>query len=681
MNGLPPVKTQYIPFAGGVDQVTPPIQVKPGVLSDSVNFDVGANGGYRRIDGYEKYDGSPSPLSYGFWGLAVAATAFLAPGRTLVGDVSGATGKVIATDNEGFVYLVRPTGTFQLGEGVSILGLPAGTVTGEAFQRNDRSDAFAAECMALAAAEYRQDIETVPGSGPIRGLCFYAGSLYAFRNNVGNTATGIYKATSTGWTEVTPSNEITFSAGAGTLAEGQTLTKGAVTAIIQRVVIESGTLAGSDAAGRLIISDPAGGSFTAGAATTAGGTLTLSGGHTAISLAPNGRFRFVLHNFGIEQRVYGCYGTGSAFEFDGTVLVPIQTGMATDTPAQIAVHKNHLFLSFDNSVQHSSIGNPYQWQPITGAAEINMGELVTNFLSQPSDATSGGAMAISTRNSMWVLYGSSSADWNLVALQRDVGAFAHTMQAIAATTYFLDDRGVASLVGVKEFGNFASATISAKVRPWLMDRKTSVIDSCVVKEKNQLRFFFAGGTGMHVTFLGANPVGLMPVQYAHNITIALSTELADGLDATFYGDDSGNVYLADVGPSFAGETITAFFKLHFDHCQSPRIDKRFRKVTFEVKGTGYSDFQTGYELGYGDGDIPMDAIATIDSRFTGPRWDDPANYWDAGVWDGRVLLPVEVSLSGTAENISLVVFQTSSRYDSLNFQGAIIQYTPRRLKR
>ena len=157
--------------------------------------------------------------------------------------------------------------------------------------------------------------------------------------------------------------------------------------------------------------------------------------------------------------------------------------------------------------------------------------------------------------------------------------------------------------------------------------------------------------------------------------------MADGSDATFYGDDSGNVYMADEGPSFAGEIITAYFKMHYDHCQSPRITKRFRKVTFEVKGSGYTDFSVGAELGYGDFDISTDPIEVVDAQFAGSRWDDPSQFWDTGVWDGRVLLPVSVGLNGTGENIALTVYQSSNKYESLNFQGAILQYTTRRLKR
>lgn len=678
---MPQTDTTYIPFSGGLDQVTPPVQVNPGFLMESSNFDVGTNGGYRRIDGYEKWDGSLLPNEYGYYQMLVSATLPINIGRTIVGQNSGATGLVIQTDSDGYVYFVRPTGTFLVGEPISVLGEQVGIVQAEAYQRKDRSTPLSALCMALSANEYRKDVQTVPGNGPVRGMVYFDGALYAFRNTADNSQTAIYRSSPTGWTLVPLSYQVEFSAGSGVIEDGQTLIQPGRTALIQRVVIEAGSLGAGTASGRLIVAAPSGGNLAAGAATTAGGTLTLQGAQTQITLNPNGRFRFFVSNFGPGKRVYGCGGTDRAFEFDGSVLVPIRTGMALDRPSHLVVHKNHLFLAFDNSLQFSAIGNPYNWTPLLGAGELNMGETITNLLSQPSDAQSGGAMAVSTRNSLAILYGSSSADWRLVTLQRDVGSLAHTMQAIAADTFFLDDRGISSLSGVQEFGNFASSTISQLVRPWLMERKVNVVDSCVVKDKNQYRLFFGGGNGMHITFLDRRPVGFMPVQYAHSIVTALSTELADGSDATFYGDDQGNIYLADNGPSFAGERMVAYFKLHYNHCKSPRVLKHFRRVTFEVKGSGYSDFQVGAELGYGDGDIPLDPIELVDAQFTGPKWDAPGSFWDNGVWDGRVLLPVEVALHGQAENLALTVYQSSDRYESLNFQGALLQFTSRRLKR
>lgn len=677
----PQLQQVYIPLRGGLDQSTPAIEAESGTLKDSMNFEVNVLGGYRRVDGYERYDGTPLATSYGYFCVQVAATIQIVTGTIMTGDTSGASAYVIATDAQGFVYYVQPTLQFLKGEQIKIDGIPAGTLLIDPYQRQDRADAFGAQCMALSANRYRTAIQSVAGSGPIRGLCYYNGALYAFRNSADSLSTSIYKATYTGWQAVSFGTKVEFTGGGGTLTDGQTLTKGGVTALIQRVVIRSGSLGSNNAAGTLIIGTPTGGNFSAGAATTAGGTLTLSGAQSAITHNPNGRFRFVVANFGAGSKMYWASGADYAFEFDGTVAVPLKTGMAIDQPTHIAFHKNHLFLSFDNSLQHSAIGNPYVYSAVLGAAELNMGETITNLLPKPSDASSGGAMIVSTRNAMFVLYGSSAADWQLVTYQRDVGSLAHTMQNIASDTYYLDDRGISNLTQTLAFGNFQSSTISDRVKTWLMDRKANVIDSCVVKDKNQFRLFFQGGTAMYLTFSGAKLTGCMPIQYADNIVYSHSVELANGVESVFYGDDVGNVYVADNGPSFSGQTITAFFKTQYNHCKSPRVLKRFRKVTFEVGGSGYADFQLGAELGYGNYDLDTQPTETVNVEFAGPRWDDPAMSWDSSVWDGRILLPVEVHLSGTEENISLTVYQSSGIYMGLNFQSALLQFNTRRAKR
>lgn len=677
-----PTQQQHIQLRGGVDQSTPPLEAAAGSLRDSVNFDVNALGGYQRIDGYEKWDGTQLCNSFGFYTASCTIVGVVDLGRTIAGVASGATGVVIGTDlTLGYIYYTRQVGAFQIGEEISILGTVVATINLESYQRIDRADAESSALMASAATVNRAYVQTVPGSGVIRGLQYYEGALYAFRNNAGNTAMDIYKSTASGWAAVPMGTQVQFTAGSGSLVDGAVLTKGTVTATILRVVIRSGTLGAGTAAGTLIITTPSGGSFSAGAATVPSGALTLSGVQDSISHAPNGRVRATLSNFGAGQKMYFCSGVDYAYEFDGAVFVPIVSGMAVDRPAFLQVHKNHLFLAFDNSLQHSGISNPYTWSAVTGAAELNMGEAITNLLPQPSDAQSGGAMVISTRSSMFVLYGSSSADWKLVTFQRDAGAIAHTMQSIAANTYFYDDRGLTNLTMAQEFGNFRAESISEGVRNWLVARKSTVSDSCVVKEKNQLRLFFGGGTGMHITFDGARLSGMMPIQYAHNISVSHSTEFDTGVEAVFYGDDSGNVYMADTGPSFAGQQITAYFKLHYNHCGSPRMKKRFRKIVFECGGGGYADFSVGTELGYGTFDVGTQSLSIANVSFAGGRWDAPAAFWDSGVWDGKVLLPVEVSLDGTEENIGITVYQSSATYLGLNFQGALLTFTPRRAKR
>lgn len=63
---------------------------------------------------------------------------------------------------------------------------------------------------------------------------------------------------------------------------------------------------------------------------------------TAITLAPSGKYSFVIGNLSGStgtKRIYGADGVSRGFEFDGDILVPIHTGMVTDTPKHVTVHK------------------------------------------------------------------------------------------------------------------------------------------------------------------------------------------------------------------------------------------------------------------------------------------------------------------------------------------------------
>src|SRR4029077_15916152 len=129
---------------------------------------------------------------------------------------------------------------------------------------------------------YRADIAAVPGSGPIRGVVAtkFTGAdvVYAFRDNAGATGLDIYKTTTGGWVKITYYNEVYFTAGGtGIPADGNTLTEGGVTATIKRVVLESGSWAAGTAAGRFIVTNPAGGNFSNGAATAGSVNVSLSG--------------------------------------------------------------------------------------------------------------------------------------------------------------------------------------------------------------------------------------------------------------------------------------------------------------------------------------------------------------------------------------------------------------------
>lgn len=116
-----------IAAAGGLNQVTSAMLVPPGQVIGVLNFEC-ADNGYRRVDGYERYDGRGSPTAAG----------------------------LLVDDDE------RPA--------------------------------------VVEAA--RAPITAVPGSGPVRGVVRFGGVTYAWRDNAGANAGVMYRATPTGWQQV-----------------------------------------------------------------------------------------------------------------------------------------------------------------------------------------------------------------------------------------------------------------------------------------------------------------------------------------------------------------------------------------------------------------------------------------------------------------------------------------------
>lgn len=687
---MPQKQFDYVTFESGLDQITPVIQTRPGSARDAQNFEVDINGGYTTIQGYEIFDGQPKPSDGSYARLDVTITGSFSAGDVITGDNSGATATVIKveTDNaQDFLVITKITGTFNTSDNLEVSTVAEGSVDtaavvdGSVAVGSSSAVKLNAQYNNLVADEYRGDISAVPGSGNILGLWMLSDVKYAFRNNAGGTACDVYKSSASGWTQVALGFELAFTSGGTTpIAEGDVITgaTSGCTATVTRVVLEDGSWAAGDASGRLIFASQSTNfqaeNLDVGVATN---LATIAADSSAITLSPSGRFEFITHNFGGlagAARIYGCDGQNRAFEFDGTVFAPIATGMATDTPLHIVAFENHLFLSYDGSVQHSSIGFPYEWSVVTGASELAVGDTITALQVQPG-AEGNSTLAIFSRNSINMLYGTSSADWNLVDYRKEVGAYPYTVQEFGMTM-MLDDRGVANLLTVQAFGNFGHNSVSRLIQGWVNERKTKVVASSIARDKSQYRLYFSDKSALYVTTDNRRVTGMMPVLFNDQVTSIFSLEAVDGSEEMFFGSTDGKVYQLDKGTSFDGDVIETILSLHFHHSGSPRVNKRYLGATMELSGAGYSEFNFSYELGYRASTIPQPTQQTEEVEFSDTRWDSFT--WDAFFWDGVVLRPSSLKLEGTAENIAFIFTSSSDYFSPLTFSGVQIQMIPRR---
>jgi len=144
------LKSEYFPFTGGVNLVEPALSLRAGELVSSNNFEVDIRGRYRRLDGYERFDGQTLPSQITYYRIpftvgtardsvfnSAFSTAFdmqiPSTGDLIKGATSGAIGSVLQvsiedvtgdssagsfsnSNAEGYVYFTVVSGTFQDGE-------------------------------------------------------------------------------------------------------------------------------------------------------------------------------------------------------------------------------------------------------------------------------------------------------------------------------------------------------------------------------------------------------------------------------------------------------------------------------------------------------------------------------------------------------------------------------------
>ena len=654
-------KIEYVPLEGGLDLINPSISGNPGKLLFCKNYELDLQGKCRLIDGYEVFDGRPKPSEASYWildfdgGTAAISVGNIVTGAVGMGEVLYVvleSGSWAGGDAAGYLVLFNVTTGFINNENLQVSAVTKAIVDGIERENDADTDALDSIYLIATIAALRADIAIVPGSGNILGVWQYKGVKYAFRNNAAGTETIMFKSSTAGWTQCNLGERLAFNTGTVVFVEGETITQGAVTAVVRRVVVQSGTWTGGNASGYFTISGRAGGNFAAGAiAGSIVGAATAVGAQTSYQFsAPSGKFEFIntnLRGHSSTLRMYGCDGKNKAFEWDGTYFTTIETGMTTDKPTHIAEFRKHLFLMFSGgSIQHSSIGDPLAWSAVTGAAEIGVGDEGVGFLSMYD------ALVIFTRNSTKVLSGYDADTWNLRPYADDSGAIEWTIQGLGSGIY-LDDRGLTTLSATQEYGDFKANTLSKYVEPYLKQRLSLAQSSVRIKEKNQYRIFFSDLTVLTLTLSGNKVVGFSQQLYDKLPVCVCSSENLAGEEEIYFGSTDGFVYQLDKGTSFNGNAITASLKARYNHLKTPNNDKRIRKLVLEVDAPIDTYIRVGVDFNYGEEGGPNSYFSTESS---GGLWD--VDNWNSFNWDGKSMATASLDIYGTGLNFSPTIYHS-----------------------
>ena len=658
-------------LTGGLNLVQSASKIKPGELLVAKNYEpYFVDGAYKRVSGYERFDGQPQPHKADYWKVTLSG---IENGPYVVGDTAtastsetGVIARYETTDEEGGGYLILTDLSDQVATGVTwTSGSTTATATsGTDFEGEEDEDEH--DTSRLAAESIRRDvIGTVGGAasgGSVLGVNVYNDTVYAFRNNSAGTATDLWEGTPTGWVKVELGSIIRFTNGVTEIAEGDTVTgsSSGASCVVGRVIVTDGYW-GTDAEGYFITLSVTAGPFTNGenlqvaAATVAVGHA--SNVQSAQTISPGGDYRFRNYNFGGHAgtyRMYGVSGVDNAFEFDGSLYVGIETGMTSDTPTHIGVHRGHLLLSYTGgSLQLSGKNLALRFHPVVGATELLTGDEITGFIEEVGDVT-----FVFTRNQTYRLEGFIQENIQLKLHNFETGAFSDTIQRIGRSIY-LDDRGFSKLPTTDQFGDFASNQISLKIDPLIQSflSTSSVQKSVIHRGKSLYRCFFANNEAIVIGFSGNKVNGITVIDYGKDITATANGEIS-GLERVFFGSTDGYVYEMDVGRNFDGAAIEAYIVTAYHFAGDPEINKRWRDMILYMEGEGRATIKVSADYNYNE--TPQNFETIMDrAEFLGGGRYGISRHGDF-IYSAASKSDIRVPMNSHARNASMIMYHLSS---------------------
>lgn len=690
--------TKPIVLTGGLNVMQSPMVIPAGELMGCVNYEPSIVGGYRRFDGYERFDGRASPTDAPYLSLAFLSGAFNpAVGSAITESGSGAAGVVVYVDTPNLtVVIVNITGTFA-GSGSTLTSDAMTTASSGA------PNISSGITQALSNSYYYQKwlyfqalIGTVGASlcsGPVLGVWPHANNVFAFRNNAAGTQALMFKATTTGWAQITFGTKIYYTAGIYSASmtsppEGTVLTgfTSGATFTIQRVQTASGTW-GTNAAGFFITNAITGTPVAGELLKVAGVTYATYASLLVQTLPPNGTYFFRSHNFEHAQtpatgfRLYGVNGVGNGFEYDSVagVMTLIESATSPDIPDHLEIHSEYLFYSYaGGTLQNSGYQLPLNWNPVFGADARSVGEDVT-FLREDVSQT----LVIGTRRRLWVLTGLQLEQFQIRVYSSNTGAYENTDE-VPGQIIFAEDRGITSVAAAAQYGDFEATSLSDNILSLLTAKliTDTPIGAIMTRKKNLYRLIFASGDVLCLAMnAGGKFAGWTPGSYMNVPSCAFAGfwQNANGLqiERAFLGCADGYVRELDKGRSFDGQTVTHFLKLAYTHLGSPDTFKRFRRVQIDILPEGASSIFIGADCDYGNRTGQTSPITALAGG--GGLWD--VAIWDQFIWDAPTYTGQASKLELEGYNISLTISGAAVNDTPFTATGISYQYSPRIINR
>lgn len=533
----------------------------PGTARFLQNFEPSVKGGYRRINGYIKFDDNPVPM----------------------GDVkvqgSGQTGNTLEVAN----ILEAP----EPGDTLTINGV-SGTYTiiagGVSFSDNDNSATLTLTTSLDSSPADQADVTfTNKLDNKIEGLHYFAhnANVYAYRNGI------IWRSTGIGWTKVSTPDYGTVLVDGGSQT-GSTLTvDGIEDDDYVPLAGDTFTIAGVEKV-YTVLSD----------ATVSSGQATLSidpsldsspADNAAITFLNNdlgggSEARFVDYNFnGVEHFIMVNGNSRPIRICQGNTYDIVQGSDDIIGANFVAEFKDHIFYGTEDLVTFAAPFSHNDFTVANGAGNFRTPTELTGLIIFREN------LIVFCEDRVKRLTGTSVEDFQLLDILTKIGCVhPDTIQEVGADIVFLGPDGVRYLGATDRFEDFNLQLASRKIQDQMLDfiNQTDTYVSTVVRKKNQYRIFrYTSGQASigAIGYLGAQFQDQQGTSFDWAQTKAIQ---AYRITSTYVGEEEfiafsnrdGYVYRMESGQNFDGTAIKAAFFTPFMALDDPHIRKTLHRI-------------------------------------------------------------------------------------------------------
>ena len=303
-----------------------------------------------------------------------------------------------------------------------------------------------------------------------------------------------------------------------------------------------------------------------------------------------------------------------------------------------AYFKNTLFFSQLSNLIFSAPYNDLNFNVADGAGSISFPDIITGLKALRD------SLIVFCKTSIYRLVGSSAEDFRTELISSSVGCISNnTIKEINGDVIFMTDSGLCLLSDTEKTSGLGISLVSDKIRAEISNLLTPIVDpftqsvyysGIYIKNKSQYRVF-----QFKDSVTDANSIGIIASK-ADRETSDLSFSKLKGLkvfscdnldDATdnsslpiphqavFSNGTDGWVYQMDSGNTFDGTNIIATYSTPYYFFNDPKFRKTIRKVTVYTEAEGAVTTTIDTVLDYNKSDIiqpPSVVVGTTGTTYS-----------------------------------------------------------------